>query len=167
MLIGLIAYISCAKAGIQVFEWLLALSGLSNFFTWGSICACHIMFRLAWKAQGHTLDELAFEAPPGIVGSCFGLVLNILCIVAQFYVAVSPIGRSPSAKSFFQAFLAAPIVLVSYIVWKIWKKTPFMQASSIDLDTGRYLPGTQQLIDEERAERRAWPIWKKVYFQFC
>ena len=167
VLIGLIAYISCAKAGIQVFEWLLALSGLSNFFTWGSICACHIMFRLAWKAQGHTLDELAFKAPFGIVGSCFGLVLNILCIVAQFYIAVSPIRRSASAKSFFQAFLAAPIVLICYIVWKVWKKTPFMRPSTIDLETGRYSPGGQQMIDDERAERRSWPIWKKVYMQFC
>ena len=167
VLIGLIAYISYAKVSIQVFEWLLALSGLSNFFTWGSICACHIMFRLAWKAQGHTLDELAFEAPLGIAGSCFGLVLNILCIVAQFYIAVSPIGRSPSVKSFFQAFLAAPIVLVSYIVWKVWKKTPFMRPSTIDLETGRHLLGAQQLIDEERAERSTLPMWKKVYLQFC
>ena len=124
------------------------------------------MFRWAWKAQGHTLDKLAFVAPLGIVGSCFGLVLNILCLIAQFYIAVSPISRSPSATSFFEAYLAAPTVLVSYIIWKIWKRTPFMWASTIDLETGRYSPGTQQLTDTERAERRTWPIWKKVYFQY-
>ncbi|CAF1271991.1 unnamed protein product [Adineta steineri] len=167
IIIGLIAYINCAKVGTQVFQWLLALSGLSSFFTWGSICACHIMFRLAWKAQGHTLDELAFTAPFGILGSCCGLLLNILCLIAQFYIAVSPIHGSVSAQSFFEAYLAAPILIISYIIWKIWKKTPFMRPSTIDLQTGRRMLNVQQLIDEEKAERRTWPIWKKVFYECC
>jgi amino acid transporter len=167
MLLGLIAYINCAKVGSQVFNWLLALSGLSSFFTWGSICACHIMFRLAWKAQGHTLDELAFVAPFGVVGSCFGLLLNILCLIAQFYIAVFPIGHPSSAEAFFQAYLAAPIVILFYVVWKIWKRTPFMRPSTIDLVSGRRLLDTQELIDEERAERATWPVWKRVYFILC
>ena len=167
MLLGFIAYINCAKVGGQVFSWLLALSGLSGFFIWGSICACHIMFRLAWKAQGHSLDELVFVAPLGIVGSGIGLVLNILCLIAQFYIAVSPIRGSASAETFFEAYLAVPVVISFYIVWKIWKKTPFMRPSTIDLVTGRRLLDTQQLIDEEKAERMRWPIWKRVYFKLC
>jgi amino acid transporter len=165
--LGFIAYINCAKVGIQVFQWLLALSGLSSFFTWGSICACHIMFRLAWKAQGHTLDELAFTTPFGIWGSCLGLLLNISCLIAQFYLAVSPLNDPPSAEAFFKAYLAAPIVLLFYIVWKIWKRPPFMWPSTIDLVTGRRLLDTQQLIDEERAERMTWPIWKRIYDKLC
>ncbi|CAF4670039.1 unnamed protein product, partial [Rotaria sp. Silwood2] len=112
------------------------------------------MFRLAWKAQGHTLDELAFVAPLGIAGSCCGFLLNILCLIAQFYIAVSPIKGSGSAELFFEAYLAAPIVVIFYIVWKIWKKTPFMWPSTIDLETGRRIIDVQQLIDEEKAERK-------------
>jgi amino acid transporter len=167
MLLGLIAYINVLDVGSQVFDWLLALAGLSSFFTWGSICACHIMFRLAWKAQGHTLDELAFVAPLGIVGSCFGLLLNILCLVAQFYIALFPIDDSPSADSFFQAYLTVPIVIVFYVVWKIWKKTPFMRPGTIDLVTGRHAIDTQQLIAQDRAERAKWPLWKRIYFTLC
>ncbi|UJR13085.1 hypothetical protein I4U23_000109 [Adineta vaga] len=163
----LIAYINCAGVGSQVFNWLLALSGLASFFTWASICACHIMFRLAWKAQGHSLDELAFVAPFGIVGSCFGLLLNILCLIAQFYVAVFPIIGPSSIEAFFQAYLAAPILILCYVVWKVWKRTPFMWPKTIDLVTGRRLLDTQQVIDKERAERMTWPIWKKLYFHLC
>ncbi|CAF0934661.1 unnamed protein product [Adineta ricciae] len=167
MLFGFVAYINCAEVGSKVFHWLLAMGGLSSFFTWGSICACHIMFRLAWKAQGHTLDELAFLAPFGVWGSIIGLVLNILCLVAQFYLAVFPLDSSPNAEEFFQAYIAVPFILVFYIVWKVWKKTPFMRPSTIDLDTGRRQIDTQQLIDEERAERMAWPRWKRIYDTLC
>ncbi|CAF1043221.1 unnamed protein product [Adineta steineri] len=167
MILGFIAYINCANVGSQVFDWLLALSGLSSFFTWGSICACHIMFRLAWKAQGHTLDELAFVAPFGIWGSIYGLILNILCLIAQFYIAIFPEHDTPSALAFFQAYLAAPIVLIFYIVWKVWKRTPFMKPSTIDLETGRRVLDTKELIAEEKAERMAQPWWKKLFLELC
>ena len=167
MLLGFIAYINCADVGPLVFNWLLALSGLSSFFTWGSICACHIMFRWAWKVQGHTLDELAFAAPFGVIGSWFGLILNILCLIAQFYIAVFPVTGSPNAEAFFQAYLAAPILILFYIVWKVWKRTSFRRPSTIDLVTGRRLVDTQQIIAEERAERAAWPVWKRLYFSLC
>ncbi|CAF3212836.1 unnamed protein product [Rotaria sp. Silwood2] len=167
MLLGLIAYINCAKVGPAVFNWLVALSGLSSFFTWGSICACHIMFRWAWKAQGHTLDELAFLAPLGIWGSLLGLLLNILCPIAQFYIAMFPQGAHPSAQAFFQAYFAVPFVIIFYVVWKIWKRPPFMRPSTIDLVSGRRLLDTQEVIAEERAERMTWPVWKRVYFMFC
>ena len=167
MLLGFIAYINCAQVGPQVFNWLVAISSLSSFFTWGSICACHIMFRLAWKAQGHKLDELAFTAPFGIVGSCLGLLMNVVCLIAQFYIALFPVDGASSAQAFFEAYLAAPIVILFYVVWKVWKRTPFQRPTTIDLDTGRCSLDTQELIDEERAERAKWSLWKRVYFKLC
>lgn len=69
-----------------MFDWLLALSGLSVLFTWASICASHIRFRQAWKVQGHSIEELPFQALGGVYGSWFGLILIILVLIAQFYV---------------------------------------------------------------------------------
>ena len=167
MILGCIAYINCAQVGSQLFHWLVAITGLLYFFVWGSICACHIMFRLAWKSQGHTLDELTFVAPLGIWGSCFGLLLNILCLVAQFYLAVSPQKAPPSAEAFFKAYLAAPIILIFYIVWKIWKRTPFMWPSTIDLVTGRRLLDTQQLIIKGKTEFMDQSVCKRIYDTLC
>lgn len=41
---GLLCYIVAAgtDAREQAFDWMIALSGLSSIFTWGSICLCHI-----------------------------------------------------------------------------------------------------------------------------
>jgi amino acid transporter len=86
-----IAYINLADKGSLVFDWLLALSGLAAFFTWGSICLAHIRFRKAWLRQGHTLDEIPFQAVGGVYGSYLGLGLNILCLIAQVnFLAPNP-----------------------------------------------------------------------------
>jgi amino acid transporter len=89
LVFGLLAYISLAPKGLTVFYWLLSLSGLSNFFSWGSICLAHIRFRHAWvKIQGRSTNELPFASPFGLWGSYLGLGLTILCLIAQFYIAL-------------------------------------------------------------------------------
>merc|ERR1711939_1195427 len=64
-----IAYINVRAEGDTVFNWLVALSGLSTLFTWGSICVAHLRFRKAWKVQGHSLEELPYKAVGGVYGS--------------------------------------------------------------------------------------------------
>lgn len=85
VIFGPLAYVVCLPGddGDEIFGWLLALSGLAALFTWGSICLAHIRFRAAWKAQGHTLDEIPFRAAFGVIGSWVGLILCILVIIAQ------------------------------------------------------------------------------------
>jgi amino acid transporter len=85
---GLLAYIGLAAGGNVVFTWLLALSGLSYFFVWGSICLAHIRFRYAWKAQGYTLDQIPYKPALGVYGSWIGFILNLLCLIATFYSAL-------------------------------------------------------------------------------
>lgn len=82
--LGFIAYAADSSSQGDVLDWMLALSGLSSIFTWGSICLAHIRFRRAWKLQGHTLDELAFRSQPGVLGSWIGFIFNVLILIAQF-----------------------------------------------------------------------------------
>ncbi|KAK6433352.1 histidine permease, partial [Oleoguttula sp. CCFEE 5521] len=68
---------------------------------------------------------------------------------------------------FFQAYLAAPVVIIMYIVYKFWKKTPFMRSHNMDLHTGIRDLNVAELIAEERAERKSWPRYKRTYKYFC
>ncbi|KAK4977351.1 hypothetical protein LTR66_010768 [Elasticomyces elasticus] len=138
LIFGLLAFVNEATAGSTFFYWLLSLSGLANFFIWGSICLSHIRFRRAWKLQGHSLDELPYKASFGVTGSYIGLILNILCLMAQFYVALYPVGGSPDATNFFQSYLAAPVVIALYLFWKIKSRdwTLFIRAKDMDVLTG-------------------------------
>lgn len=48
--------------------------------------SCSIRFRAAWKAQGHSVEELPYTAMGGVYGSWLGVILIFLVLVAQFYV---------------------------------------------------------------------------------
>jgi yeast amino acid transporter len=82
---GLLAYVNLSASGVDVFDWLLALSDLAALFTWGSICLAHIRFRAAWKYHGHSVDEIPFQAAFGVWGSWMGLALNVLVLIAQVH----------------------------------------------------------------------------------
>ena len=88
LIFGLLAFVNEASAGSDFFSWLLSLSGLSYFFVWGSICLAHIRFRRGWMVQGHTLDELPFQAQFGVIGSYIGFSLNVIALIATFYVSL-------------------------------------------------------------------------------
>lgn len=170
--LGLLCFLSASNKEGQAFTWMLAISGLSSIFTWGSICLSHIRFRQGWKAQGHSLDELPFRSQPGIIGSWIGFLFNCLVLIAQFWVAFAPVGyadmtASALVNNFFSLYLAAPIIIACYIPYKLIYRTPFLRAKDMDLRTGRRDLDIQHLIDEERAEQASWPAWRKVWHFFC
>lgn len=175
--VGLLAYLSDLDAWSDVLNWLLAVSGLSSIFTWGSICLAHIRFRQAWAAKGRSVDDLAFRAQAGVVGSYLGLCFNILVLIAQFWVAVRPIippnapedARWPRgiAREFFLQYMAVPIVLVMYLAHKVWYRTRVVRIADIDVDTGRRDFNLPILVAQEREEMGSWPAWKRCYRFFC
>ncbi|CAG8956804.1 hypothetical protein HYFRA_00011193 [Hymenoscyphus fraxineus] len=173
-ILGLLCYVVAGgpTTANTALNWLYSLSGLSSIFTWGSICLAHIRFRHAWKKQGHSLDELAFRSQVGVIGSWVGFLLNCLVLIAQFWTAAWPVGYgdlsgTEIAKTFFLAYLAAPVVIAFYVPYKIYYKTPFMRSMDMDLHTGRRELDTAALIEADRVERAALPRWKRIYKIFC
>lgn len=158
-LLGALAYVASTKMQVDLFAWLIALSGLSSIFTWASICACHIRFRHAWHVQGYSLNELAWQSPLGLTGSYIGLSMNILILLAQFWTGFSPIGYKEHTtgylvEHFFQAYLAAPIVAAFFVGYKFWMKSQWIKIRDIDLFTGRRELNVKHLILQEKEERR-------------
>ena len=171
-IVGLLAFLAGSDQKDAAFNWMIALSGLSSIFTWGSICLAHIRFRRAWKLQGHSLNEIPFRGQPGVIGSWFGFVFNFLILIAQFWVGAWPIGwRDRSAaelvQGFFELYLAVPVVLLFYIPYKLYYRCAVVRAHNMDLHTGIRDFNVPELIAEEKAERATWPAWKRVYKFFC
>jgi amino acid transporter len=144
VLFGCLAFINLAENGGDIFSWLLSLSGLSIFFVYGSIAISHIRFRQAWKLNGHVLAELPYQAAFGVYGSYVCAFICFLCLIAQFYVALYPVGGPYLDPTiFFQSYLAGPFLIVLYLIWKIysWFKVPahrplYIKIKDIDIYTG-------------------------------
>lgn len=170
--VGLLSYLADLSYQNKVLDWLLAISGLSSIFTWGSICLCHIRFRRAWAARGRSPSELPFRSQVGVLGSYIGITLNVLVLAAQFWVGAFPIGWEKQsgaevAGNFFLKFLGAPIILVFYITHKAFYHTSYVRIRDMDVDTGRRDFNVPILMAQEREEREGWPRWKKFYKFIC
>ncbi|KAF5024688.1 hypothetical protein F66182_3258 [Fusarium sp. NRRL 66182] len=163
ILMGFIAFVNLDPNGGQIFDWLLALSGLSTLFTWGSICVAHIRFRQAWAHQGRSLDEIPFKAAFGVTGSWIGLALIGLVLIAQFYVAiVAPPGSDGmgTVEGFFMSYLALPVVLFFWAIGYFWKREGWRTIDQIDLDTGRREHNWEE-INAYRAKVAEMPSWRR------
>ncbi|KJR89146.1 general amino-acid permease GAP1 [Sporothrix schenckii 1099-18] len=170
--LGFLAYLADVDTQADVLNWLLAISALSSVFTWGSICFAHIRFRMAWRRRGRMLTELAFRAQSGTIGSWLGFLMNVLILLAQFWVGLWPINygqasTSANVKNFFLEYLAVPIVLVMWLAHKLWYRTSYVRLSEMDIDTGRREFNLPLLVAQEQEEKLYWPRWKKMYKFFC
>ncbi|UPK95252.1 hypothetical protein LCI18_006187 [Fusarium solani-melongenae] len=170
--VGLLAFLADTDIHTEIFNWLLAISGLSTLFTWASICLCHIRFRKAWELSGYNLSQLAFRSQVGVWGSWVALGSYGMVLVLQFWVAASPIpleDGEPSTqervKTFFMQVLTVPIIFTFYLGHKLWCRTKLVRDKDMDVDTGRrYL----QTWNEDEAEaRKGWPLWKRLYNTMC
>jgi yeast amino acid transporter len=121
---------------------------------------------------GRATDDLPFAAMFGVAGSYVGLALVILCLIAQFYVSLWPIGGSPNAEYFFENYLAAPIVIAFFLGYKLFYKqwSIGVDLRAINLDEGRRnydAVAFKEEMDAERAEQATWPTWKKIWNTVC
>ncbi|KAF4497644.1 amino acid transport GAP1 [Fusarium agapanthi] len=130
-LLGLLAFTANSKIHNEIFNWLLAISGLSTLFTWSSICVCHIRFRKAWQLSGYNVSQLAFRSQVGVWGSWVALAAYGTVLVLQIWVAISPIqaeGEDPLTiaerfKNFFLQILTIPIIFLFYFTHRTWVGT--------------------------------------------
>lgn len=123
-LVGVVGFVACSPQEEQAFTWLAAIAGLSELFTWSGIMLSHIRFRKAMKVQGRSLDEVGYKANTGIWGSYYGVFFNMLVFMAQFWVALSPIGNGGKcdAQAFFESYLAAPLWIFMYAGYMVYKR---------------------------------------------
>lgn len=101
----------------------------------------------------------------GVWGSWLCLLINVLCLMAQFYVALYPVGGPYlDAELFFQAYLAGPFILALYIAWKVysWFAYPshrpfFIRTKNMDIYIGMregqrtMISGEDVTADQRRA----------------
>jgi yeast amino acid transporter len=72
------------------------------------------------------------------------LFINVICLIAQFYVALYPVGGpNLDPTTFFELYLAGPFLIFLYLMWKVysWFVRPedrplYVKIKDIDIYTG-------------------------------
>ncbi|GMG39310.1 unnamed protein product [Ambrosiozyma monospora] len=169
---GLLCFLAASKDEATIFAWMMAISGLSTLFTWSAICLVHIRFRAALKFQGRSTDELVYTSQTGVLGSYLALILCVLILIAQFWIALFPIGKSPNPTDFFQAYLTAPVWLFFYFFYVLYKRDfrPWIPLKDLDIDEGRRemdMDLVLQEIEEEKAYIRTKPFYYRLMKFLC
>lgn len=178
--IGLLGFLVALPGGktTEVFDWLLAISGLCSLFTWWSICLSHIRFRRALAAQARVAkDELVFSA--NVYGSYYGCIFLTIILGLQFWAALFPPGMGKAdVESFFKIYLGGAVVAVCYVGHKIYAhfflNIPitklYLKADEIDVDTGRRqvdIDLLKQEIADEKILYKQKPFFIKWFDMFC
>nr|AAO32557.1 BAP2 [Lachancea kluyveri] len=171
---GLLSFVAASDKEEQVFTWLAAIAGLSELFTWSAICLSHVRFRDAMKYQGYSLSELGYKSKTGYWGSIYAIFFNIIVFVAQFWVALAPIGNGgkADAEAFFQSYLAFPIWISCYVGYKIYSKEwkLLVPLDEIDLNSHRHIFDKhilQQEDDEHKEKLKNSGWWVKMANFWC
>lgn len=153
---GLLSYIVNVPSQDTVFNWLLALCGLSSVVSWASICLTHIYFRAALKVKAMDPESLPYRSQFGVLGSYIGLVCNLLIIVCQFFAGIFPIdyhGMTASlrAQSAFEAMMFIPLLIAFYLLYGCFRGTKRVVLKDVDFSD------TWTDDDWKRAYRRDHP----------
>lgn len=165
---GLFSFIAAYKKEETVFNWLLAISGLSQIFTWNVIVVSHVRFRAALKHNNISLESLGYVASTGVWGSVYAIVWHWLILIAQFWIALFPVGGgSADAQNFFQNYLGAVVLIAFYVAHKLWTRNwkMWIKLDDIDINADRTIFDEEILALEkqEDAERyAASPFYKKA-----
>lgn len=106
-------------------------------------------------------------SPFGEYGSWVGLTLNVLVLCVCFYLGAFPVGEAnmdsqKRAYEFFLEMISLVIAIFLYLVYKLVYRTRVVKLSEMDLHTGRQETIPEEVLEQERAEQRAQPLWKKV-----
>ncbi|KAK7521221.1 arginine permease [Phyllosticta citriasiana] len=136
---GGLAYLNVSENGANVFSWFSNLTSLFTLFGWGTICLSHIRMRRAWSLQGRAPDGLPWRSWVFPYAAWWGFVWCVILIVVEFYLAVWPLRKPSSVKTFFANYVSIVLVVVLYLGAKIFYfRGPLLRdLKTVDLDEGR------------------------------
>ncbi|EFQ28387.1 amino acid permease [Colletotrichum graminicola M1.001] len=139
---GLLAFVNLAPGGGAIFDWLLSLSGASNYYTWASICVSHIRFRKAWAAQGHDHKTLLWNSPFGVWGAWLGVAICVVGLFANVLTAIWPV-ENHDAQAIIRDNIGTAIPVVLYSGYRLWqfmikklKQPVLIPLDQVDVRTG-------------------------------
>jgi lysine-specific permease len=136
-IIGALAMFSTIIGLDTIYKFFYNASSVTGFIIWLGISVTHYRFRKAWKAQGHSVDELKFKAKFYPVGPILAAAVFAVIIVGNVVVMIPPPGLAGAEMvnaviAFSGTFGIIVILLLLYIGYKIARKTKVVPLKECD-----------------------------------
>ncbi|KAI6116789.1 general APC amino acid permease [Pisolithus croceorrhizus] len=154
---GLFAFLSLmnvSSGSETVFNWLVNLTTVGGFFTWGSINLTYLFFYRGLRAQGINRKQRLYywnSLQPGL--AIWGFTwCSIFILINGFEVF-----WSFKASGFLTAYINIPIFFGLYLFWKITKRTKVWKPEEMD-----FVTGIPTLEETESPEIPPTTFWQHV-----
>jgi len=127
-----LAFMGVSAGAETVFNWLVSLSTVGGFFSWGSINLTYLFFYRGMKAQGIDRKQMEYWNPLQPYLSIWGVVWCIILILINGF----EVFWSFNTSDFFTAYINIPFFAILYFGWKFYKKTKVWKPEQMDFFTG-------------------------------
>ncbi|GLA52222.1 hypothetical protein AnigIFM63604_009064 [Aspergillus niger] len=154
----ILTYMSLSAGGLEVLNWLIAITSASFFINWAIIAFTSFRFRAAIKAQNSTLltsPAYAWHSPLWPLGPVTALIISTLLLIDESF----------SAYNFFSYTIGLILIITATVMYKIVFRTEWRNPATADLDTGRAVLTAEEIRRLDMYYEM--PRWRRVggYFR--
>ncbi|KAJ5923875.1 Amino acid/polyamine transporter I [Penicillium verhagenii] len=157
---GGLCYLNCDSIGTVAYNWFSSLVAIATLFEWSGCYISHLRFRQGLKTQGKDLSKLPFKGLLTPWAQYFSLIIVVFIFGCEFYLSCWPFGEKGSAKTFFSTYLAAPLFVFDYFVYKFYFKTKIVKYTEMDFSAAQYFDEEDRLNDtgdqEKSSSKTEW-----------
>lgn len=157
---GALAYMGTSSGSVgTVFNWLYVLSSSSGLIAWIVLLGAYLRFYYGCKAQGIDRNDFPYVAPFQPYLSWFGFIFfNIVVWFSGFTVFLA---GNWSISDFFSFYLSVIIFPITFVAWKVLKKTRWVRLNEMDFMTGRRELDEIDAFEQEKAGTPTG-LWSKI-----
>jgi yeast amino acid transporter len=134
-LIGCVTFLVASDSAVEVFYWFVDLATCAIVLTYLGMLVTFLRWMAALKAQGYSRDKstLPYVAPLAPYSAICSLTVGSLVIFFIGWDSFVPW----STRGFITAYFGLALGALTFVFWKVYRRTKFVRASEIDLVSGK------------------------------
>ncbi|KAK1963291.1 amino acid permease [Colletotrichum sublineola] len=132
-LISCITFLVSSNSAVEVFFWFVDLTTTALIMTYTFMLITYMGFYRARVAQNFPPETLPYLAPLTPYFPALALLLGILALIFVGFDNFYPF----SVRGFITAYFGLAFGIFTFVVWKVLKKTKFVQPKEADLISGK------------------------------
>ncbi|OQD92680.1 hypothetical protein PENSOL_c039G02885 [Penicillium solitum] len=158
----LLTYMSLSAGGLEVLNWLIAITSASFFTNWAIIGFTSFRFRAAVKAQRSPIfdHQYGWKSNFWPLAPVLILVISTLLLICILYSSIKPLAGEFTVYNFFSYTIGLFLIIFSTIAYKIIFRTPWRDPATADLVTGHRTLTTEEIRQLNAYYER--PFWRRI-----